>query len=339
MFVDGAGLLSAKETIKSTMGQPAAAVADDNPVDTAPGAAPGDSGRRGVSTAPITPVRGDDATVVDVATTGPGLKLQWVRRRASLEGSKLTLDSLDALELSGARCTPRGGGGLRLRLPGGRRVLLWSPRKDDAKLLDAVAGACAPPTVEDLVAACREAAPTGPATPPQRLLLGRCQETAAAAATDANDAADDGDDADAGADVCPVCLEALWRRPVAFFADARRGRACSHFLHANCAAEIAARGGTTCPTCRAPFSRPRAMPPLDYADLAWVSTLSDANGVRRRDACAALAAQFPFDRAAVEDDLPWDSWGGEVLDAAKLCDVRTGIRAALLGPKPASPCS
>ena len=49
------------------------------------------------------------------------------------------------------------------------------------------------------------------------------------------------------------------------------------------------------------------MPPLDYADLAWVSTLCDGDGgVRRRDACAALAAQFPFDRAAVEVDLPWD---------------------------------
>jgi len=260
-----------------------------------------------------------------------------------LEGCKLTLDSLDALDLEGARCTPRGDGGLRLRLRGGRRVLIRSPRKDeptseptaepptqeltdDAKLLDAVAGACAPPTVEDLVAACREAAPTGPAEPPQRLLL-----------TD-DDSDGDGPGADdAGADVCPVCLEALWRRPVAFFANAGRGRACPHFLHATCAAQIA-RHSDRCPTCRAPFARPRAMPPLDYADLAWVSTLCDGDGgVRRRDACAALAAQFPFDRAAVEVDLPWDAWGGDVLDAAKLCDVRTGLKAALLGPSPPEP--
>ena len=118
----------------------------------------------------------------------------------------------------------------------------------------------------------------------------------------------------------------------AFFADAGRGRACPHFLHATCAAQIA-RHSDRCPTCRAPFARPRAMPPLDYADLAWVSTLCDGDGgVRRRDACAALAAQFPFDRAAVEVDLPWDAWGGDVLDAAKLCDVRTGLKAALLGP-------
>ena len=289
------------------MGQPTAAgTASNSPVD------------------PITPER-DDGAVVDVATTGPGLKLQWVRRRASLEGCKLKLDSLDALDLEGARCTPRGAGGLRLRLKGGRRVLIRSPRKEDAKLLDAVAGACAPPTVEDLVAACREAAPTGPAEPPQRLLL--------------TDEDSDGDGAgadDAGADVCPVCLEALWRRPVAFFADAGRGRACPHFLHATCAAQIA-RHSDRCPTCRAPFARPRAMPPLDYADLAWVSTLCNSEGgVRRRDACAALAAQFPFDRAAVEVDLPWDAWGGDVLDAAKLCDVRTGLKAALLGP---SSCS
>ena len=300
--------LRAKKTIKSTMGQPTAAeTASNSPVD------------------PITPER-DDGAVVDVATTGPGLKLQWVRRRASLEGCKLKLDSLDALDLEGARCTPRGAGGLRLRLKGGRRVLIRSPRKEDAKLLDAVAGACAPPTVEDLVAACREAAPTGPAEPPQRLLL--------------TDDASDGDEAgadDAGADVCPVCLEALWRRPVAFFADAGRGRACPHFLHATCAAQIA-RHSDRCPTCRAPFARPRAMPPLDYADLAWVSTLCDGDGgVRRRDACAALAAQFPFDRAAVEVDLPWDAWGGDVLDAAKLCDVRTGLKAALLGPSPPEP--
>ena len=300
--------LRAKKTIKSTMGQPtAASTAPDSPVD------------------PITPER-DDGAVVDVATTGPGLKLQWVRRRASLEGCKLKLDSLDALDLEGARCTPRGAGGLRLRLKGGRRVLIRSPRKEDAKLLDAVAGACAPPTVEDLVAACREAAPTGPAEPPQRLLL--------------TDEDSDGDGAgadDAGADVCPVCLEALWRRPVAFFADAGRGRACPHFLHATCAAQIA-RHSDRCPTCRAPFARPRAMPPLDYADLAWVSTLCDGDGgVRRRDACAALAAQFPFDRAAVEVDLPWDAWGGDVLDAAKLCDVRTGLKAALLGPSPPEP--
>ena len=295
--------LRAKKTIKSTMGQPtAASTAPDSPVD------------------PITPER-DNGAVVDVATTGPGLKLQWVRRRASLEGCKLKLDSLDALDLEGARCTPRGAGGLRLRLKGGRRVLIRSPRKEDAKLLDLVAGACAPPTVEDLVAACREAAPTGPAEPPQRLLL--------------TDDASDGDEAgadDAGADVCPVCLEALWRRPVAFFADAGRGRACPHFLHATCAAQIA-RHSDRCPTCRAPFSRPRAMPPLDYADLAWVSTLCNSEGgVRRRDACAALAAQFPFDRVAVEVDLPWNAWGGDVLDAAKLCDVRTGLKAALLGP-------
>jgi hypothetical protein len=238
-----------------------------------------------------------------------------------LEGCKLTLDSLDSLDLEGARCTPRGDGGLRLRLRGGRRVLIRSPRKEDAKLLDAVAGACAPPTVEDLVAACREAAPTGPAEPPQRLLL----------TDDDSDGEEAGAD-DAGADVCPVCLEALWRRPVAFFADAGRGRACPHFLHATCAAQIA-RHSDRCPTCRATFARPRAMPPLDYADLAWVSTLCDGDGgVRRRDACAALAAQFPFDRAAVEVDLPWDAWGGDVLDAAKLCDVRTGLKAALLGP-------
>ena len=64
-----------------------------------------------------------------------------------------------------------------------------------------------------------------------------------------------------------------------------------------------------------------------------------ANGARHvghrsewRAICAALAAQFPFDRAAVEVDLPWDAWGGDVLDAAKLCDVRTGLKAALLGP-------
>jgi len=301
------------------MGQPTAAgTAPDSPLGTAPAAAAGEN------TAPITPER-ENGAVVDVATTGPGLKLQWVRRRASLEGCKLKLDSLDALDLEGARCTPRGAGGLRLRLKGGRRVLIRSPRKEDAKLLDAVAGACAPPTVEDLVAACREAAPTGPAEPPQRLLL--------------TDDASDGDEAgadDAGADVCPVCLEALWRRPVAFFADAGRGRACPHFLHATCAAQIA-RHSDRCPTCRAPFSRPRAMPPLDYADLAWVSTLCNSEGgVRRRDACAALAAQFPFDRAAVEVDLPWDAWGGDVLDAAKLCDVRTGLKAALLGP---SSCS
>ena len=303
------------------MGQPtAASTAPDSPADTGRGAAAGEN------TAPITPEHiTPGAAVVDVATTGPGLKLQWVRRRASLEGCKLKLDSLDALDLEGARCTPRGAGGLRLRLKGGRRVLIRSPRKEDAKLLDAVAGACAPPTVEDLVAACREAAPTGPAEPPQRLLL--------------TDDDSDGDGAgadDAGADVCPVCLEALWRRPVAFFADAGRGRACPHFLHATCAAQIA-RHSDRCPTCRAPFARPRAMPPLDYADLAWVSTLCNSEGgVRRRDACAALAAQFPFDRAAVEVDLPWDAWGGDVLDAAKLCDVRTGLKAALLGP---SSCS
>ena len=126
------------------MGQPTAAgTASDSPVDTALGAASSES------TAPVTPER-EDGAVVDVATTGPGLKLQWVRRRASLEGCKLTLDSLDALDLEGARCTPRGDGGLRLRLRGGRRVLIRSPRKD-AKLLDAVAGACAPPTVEGCV--------------------------------------------------------------------------------------------------------------------------------------------------------------------------------------------
>ena len=76
------------------MGQPTAAgTAPDSPVD------------------PITPER-ENGAVVDVATTGPGLKLQWVRRRASLDGCKLTLDSLDALDLEGARCTPRGDGGL-----------------------------------------------------------------------------------------------------------------------------------------------------------------------------------------------------------------------------------
>ena len=80
------------------MGQPtAASTAPDSPADTTLGAASGDS------TAPITPGHCDDdsasAAVVDVATTGPGLKLQWVRRRASLEGCKLTLDSLDALDL------------------------------------------------------------------------------------------------------------------------------------------------------------------------------------------------------------------------------------------------
>ena len=100
--------LRAKKNIKSTMGQPTAAgTAPDSPADTGRGAAAGEN------TAPITPER-DDGAVVDVATTGPGLKLQWVRRRASLEGCKLTLDSLDALDLEGARCTPRGDGGLRM---------------------------------------------------------------------------------------------------------------------------------------------------------------------------------------------------------------------------------
>ena len=94
------------------MGQPtAASTAPDSPADTGRGAAAGDGrgAAAGENTAPITPEhitpgRCDDddsasAAVVDVATTGPGLKLQWVRRRASLEGCKLTLDSLDALDL------------------------------------------------------------------------------------------------------------------------------------------------------------------------------------------------------------------------------------------------
>ena len=118
--------LRAKKTIKSTMGQPTAAgTAPDSPIDTALGAAAGEN------TAPITPEHCDDdsasAAVVDVATTGPGLKLQWVRRRASFEGCKLTLDSLDS-----ARPRRRAMYAARRRRPaaaarGGRRVLIRSP--------------------------------------------------------------------------------------------------------------------------------------------------------------------------------------------------------------------
>ena len=162
------------------------------------------------------------------------------------------------------------------------RVMIWYPEDTDGLPDDLRAaletGLCLTSAQRNrffALADARARAP-GPAEPPQRLLL--------------TDDASDGDEAgadDAGADVCPVCLEALWRRPVAFFADAGRGRACPHFLHATCAAQIA-RHSDRCPTCRAPFARPRAMPPLDYADLAWVSTLCDGDGgVRRRDACAS----------------------------------------------------
>ena len=53
----------------------------------------------------------------------------------------------------------------------------------------------------------------------------------------------------------------------------------------------------------------------------------------------ALAAQYPFDKAAVEAHLPWANWANDDgdLDAAKLADGDTGLKATVLGGGAAEP--
>ena len=284
--------LCAPKTIKSTMGQPTAAgTASASPVD------------------PITPER-EDGAVVDVATTGPGLKLQWVRRRASLDGCKLTFDSLDALDLEGARCTPRGDGGLRLRLRGGRRVLIRSPRKEDAKLLDAVAG---PPTARrrlrsmdawlldnrrGLRAADGRGRRDDSTRMPQRpALLSRrsacCSPTTA--------------DGDGPERTTPARTSApsASRRCGGGPSRSSPTRAAAARARTFCMPRAPRRSRATLTGARRAARRSRGRGPCRrWTTRTWPGSRRSATArtaaCARRDACAALAAQFPFDRAAVE---------------------------------------
>lgn len=85
------------------------------------------------------------------------------------------------------------------------------------------------------------------------------------------------------------------------------------------------------------------MPPLEFAAAAWAEVLADDCGaLRRRDVVTALAAQYPFDAAHVEADLPWHAWeraGGDGLDAAKLCHPDTGLAATMFARTGAKPSS
>ena len=85
------------------------------------------------------------------------------------------------------------------------------------------------------------------------------------------------------------------------------------------------------------------MPPLEYADLAWTNILvSGPDGaVKKRDVVNALAAQYPFEHASVERELPWARWEHDdrpgCLDAEKLCHPHTGLKATVLVRNVAEP--
>ena len=253
-------------------------------------------------------------------------------------------DGLDALDLRGAEAKPSKGG-LRISLADGRRLLLKPrPAKESERGLPKPS----PPrhrrtSAEAFVAAvvdvCQEAerstssvrllaAELGSASPlprqhgalPPHLLL----------------EADAAEDDDNGGDVCPVCLEELWRSPVCYLSDGRRRRSCTHVLHAHCARQLQ---GRRCPSCRRGFARERVMPPLEFAPAQWVAVLARGDVVKRADVVNALAAQYPFDKAAVEAHLPWKTWANDDgdLDAAKLADGDTGLKATVLGGGAAEP--
>ena len=81
------------------------------------------------------------------------------------------------------------------------------------------------------------------------------------------------------------------------------------------------------------------MPPLEFAPAQWVAVLARGDVVKRADVVNALAAQYPFDKAAVEAHLPWATWANDDgdLDAAKLADGDTGLKATVLGGGAAEP--
>ena len=230
---------------------------------------------------------------------------------------------------------------VRVSLPCGRRVLLKTTKGCGAR---ADKASLAPVRSEALLAAVVDVCAEPPATTSSVRRLAAELEGAAQPAFRSTkslpshlllDADTAPEEDDAGGDVCPVCLEELWRAPVCYLSNHRRARSCTHFLHAHCARQLQKRG---CPTCRAPFCRERVMPPLEFADLAWAGVLAtQPDGVvQKRDVANALAAQYPFDKAQVEAALPWDTWTldpdhPDELDAARLCDPNTGIKATVLG--------
>ncbi|KAJ9448815.1 hypothetical protein DIPPA_30492 [Diplonema papillatum] len=114
--------------------------------------------------------------------------------------------------------------------------------------------------------------------------------------------------ADDEAEECSFCLSPLAGREVsALCAPSGRQRACRHFFHADCAAQLG-QSLRRCPVCSAPFEGSTPVPQAGAADgvfTAWFDFIAcNATGdVREEVAADALCAAFPQGKQAVYDRM------------------------------------
>ena len=146
---------------------------------------------------------------------------------------------------------------------------------------------------------------------------------------------------------CPICFDELCEKPcVSFHRGAGPRRACMHFLHESCAAELPTK---SCPLCRAPFDRCERLPNLAADPQAWFERISAVEPfpgqLSKQQVSTAMVTQFPLNVAAFERALDelwvrWDHDGSGAVDRAEFFAPGVGmldfVKENLLRVKPAA---
>ena len=146
---------------------------------------------------------------------------------------------------------------------------------------------------------------------------------------------------------CPICFDELCEKPcVSFHRGAGPRRACMHFLHESCAAELPTK---SCPLCRAEFTRCERLPNLAADPQAWFERISAVEPfpgqLSKQQVSTAMVTQFPLNVAAFERALDelwvrWDHDGSGAVDRAEFFAPGVGmldfVKENLLRVKPAA---
>ena len=129
---------------------------------------------------------------------------------------------------------------------------------------------------------------------------------------------------------CCVCFDRLAARPCVVFAR-QKTRTCPHIFHEDCAREVLATGGRTCPLCRRAVDAIVPLPAIDDSPEKWFAFFDlEGNGrLSRQQVVGALVSQFPIDQAKLEHELPglWAQWDadGSGIDRTSFLDPDKGL--------------
>eukprot|EP00966_Prymnesium_polylepis_P138917 3210171-Prymnesium_polylepis.2 len=140
---------------------------------------------------------------------------------------------------------------------------------------------------------------------------------------------------------CCICYSPLHEQPCAvLMLDDER--ACTHHLHFACAERVLAEGDSSCPLCRAAFSRLRRVPTIEESPAGWFMCVdADQSGqLSRQEVTRVLTSQFPLDEAKLDEALDrlwhrWDADGSGSISSEDFLAPDRGPRA--LDVRPSAP--